>query len=208
MSLPTTFVEFKRKPCPVCGHRDRCKDSTVHPNDLVLCFRESGGSVNGFRRIKRTGECSTYIRVGSSADQGEDLVPTSRRQANLNDRAKRFSAAMPEERLQGIANELGVSAAALRALGVGWDGENPVFPEHDATNRVTAINARYPDGVKRVGHGQHRGLYIPDNLAALPDPVLLVEGASDAAACLTMDLNAVGRPNNNGGSRSRSGGEK
>jgi hypothetical protein len=44
-----------------------------------------------------------------------------------------------------------------------------------------------------------RGLVVPTTLKDLPDPVLLVEGASDVAACLTLGLAAVGRPSNTGG---------
>lgn len=45
-------------------------------------------------------------------------------------------------------------------------------------------------------YGGRRGLAVPDSLSDLPDPVLIVEGASDTAACLTLGLSAVGRASN------------
>lgn len=200
-TLPASFFEFKRGACPVCGHRGRCKNSGEHPNDLILCFRISADCVNGYRRIKTTRECTTFVRIGSPADRGESATRKPHGKSDLDGLAARFTAAMPADELERLACELGVDVDSLRALGIGWDGQNPVFPERDATARVTAINTRYSNGTKRVGPGQSRGLYIPDGLTALPAPVLIVEGASDAAACLTMGLAAVGRPNNNGGAR-------
>src|SRR5690606_20980511 len=44
-----------------------------------------------------------------------------------------------------------------------------------------------------------RGLTVPVDLRDRPDPVLVVEGASDVAACLAAGLAAVGRPSNMGG---------
>jgi len=47
--------------------------------------------------------------------------------------------------------------------------------------------------------GASRGLVAPRPLKERLGPVLLVEGASEVAACETVGLNAVGRPSNTGG---------
>lgn len=44
-----------------------------------------------------------------------------------------------------------------------------------------------------------RGLNIPCDFDQRTDPVFVVEGASDVAACVTLGLTAVGRPSNRSG---------
>ncbi|WP_419191362.1 YfjI family protein [Saltatorellus ferox] len=55
--------------------------------------------------------------------------------------------------------------------------------------------------MKGFPKGAARGLVVPEHLDDLPGPVLIVEGASDVAACLTLGLPAVGRPSNSAGSK-------
>ena len=48
MTLPHSsngFKERKGESCPICTHRGRCKYSTEHGDDLVLCFRLSDEAV-------------------------------------------------------------------------------------------------------------------------------------------------------------------
>jgi hypothetical protein len=194
------FRELKRGDrCAVCGHNGRCKVAT-DSDDLRLCFRASDERVNGFRRIKQTGECATYARIDSPADRAGAKGPTySRPVGDLNAAAQRYAQAMMDERLRTAADQLGVSAASLRAIDAGLNGDRLCFPERDADGNVVGINTRLPDGRKLVGKGQHRGLIIPSGFAELPDPALIVEGPSDTAACITMELTAVGRPMAKGG---------
>ncbi|MEK6677033.1 MAG: DUF3987 domain-containing protein [Planctomycetota bacterium] len=203
MILRNNFIEFKHESCPVCGHRGRCKNSAEHPGDLILCFRINDELIDGFRRVKSTSECTTYVRIGSSADRNGKPGGFSMERAspNLNEKAKQYAAALADEQVQHLANDLGVSAQSLRAINIGIVQGNPCFPERDASGNVVGTNVRHPDGSKRVGKGHRRGLIIPNELDSLPDPVLIVEGPSDVAACLTMGLTAVGRPNNTGGGK-------
>ncbi len=97
MSSRSDWIEIRSTPCPVCRKKRRCKRHRERPGDLVLCFRESAASMNGFRRIKSNGECSTYARVGSPADNGRPAAakvrPTTTRssETDLDALAKRYA---------------------------------------------------------------------------------------------------------------------
>jgi len=93
-----------------------------------------------------------------------------------------------------LAGSLGVSREALSDLMLHHDGRVPCFPERDAKGSVTTWNRRLPNGKKLAGKGEKRGLIYPDDIVKRPNPVLVAEGPSDAAALLTMGLTAVGRP--------------
>lgn len=215
--LRERFREIRRPAqCPVCEHAERCKRSVQHGDDLILCFRVSYDEVNGFRRIKKTGPCSTYVRIGSPSDSRETdsrhrpprtsrpvrcepSTPKTNDLPGLDALAARCASAVTDAQVDELAEGLGVSPTALRALDVGWNGRDFVFPERDASGTVVGLCRRLADGAKRVGKGHRRGLYVPRNLAELPDPAFIVEGASDVAACLSVGWAAVGRPNATGG---------
>ncbi|MGE3852279.1 MAG: hypothetical protein AB7K09_11090 [Planctomycetota bacterium] len=105
-------------------------------------------------------------------------------------------AKLSPRRADQLACELDVSTDAVRALGAGW---YPLWacwtwPMRDATGRVVGISTRDRRGQKRCLTHSRLGLFVPDNLAELPDPVLIVEGASDCCAAWDANLAAVGRP--------------
>lgn len=105
----------------------------------------------------------------------------------------------PDAMVADLARNLRVSEQSLRDIGiVACDGV-PAFPERDSDGVVLGYCRRMPNGAKRVRKNESRGIYITAKLPELPDPVLIVEGASDTAAALTMGLTAVGRPNARGG---------
>lgn len=97
-----------------------------------------------------------------------------------------------------LADALGVSAESLQALGFGWDHDRErwTIPERDHWHRVVGIATRAPDGAKGCLSGSHRGLALPTKLWKRdPDgPVYITEGASDAAALLTVGKCALARP--------------
>ncbi len=73
------------------------------------------------------------------------------------------------------------------------------FPERDGRGRVTGINRRYENGEKRAMAHSRRGLYLPDGYSVMPEPVLVPEGVSDAAALVAAGATAFGRPDAGGG---------
>lgn len=145
--------------------------------------------------------------------------PTANAAPDWAREAEAFAAAMTDEQRATLAAELGVSVDALAGVGVGWASEADLrrlnasgagwrenypsgayaFAERGGAGVVIGLTFRAADGRKGAPSGARRGLIIPATLADAPDPVLIVEGASDVAACLTLGLAAVGRPSNTGG---------
>ncbi len=100
-----------------------------------------------------------------------------------------------------LALKLGVSVQALRELWTGWDGKAWTFPERNSTGLIVGISRRFEDGSKRCATGSRRGLTYSETWRISGGPVLIVEGASDVAAGITLELSVIGRPSNIGGLR-------
>jgi hypothetical protein len=101
-----------------------------------------------------------------------------------------------EGHLDRLAAEMGLSDESLRRFRVGWrveDGSS-TWPMSDAFGRIIGINRRFWDGAKRIMPGQKAGLYLPDDLSVGPDaPLVVCEGATDAAAGRDLGFQCVGR---------------
>jgi hypothetical protein len=126
-------------------------------------------------------------------------------------------AALQSGKLAELAKQLGVTKQSLRALGAGYCegdqtataggviqyGPHYTFPELAGVNLLTVgICRRFLDGSKRSREGDGRGLYVPEGVKAEAlrrGYCLAVEGASDTAACYSMNIPAIGRPGNNSG---------
>ena len=90
----------------------------------------------------------------------------------------------------------------LLDLGVGWSDWHGgwAFPASDAAGRLIGISVRHRDGRKRLVAGSRNGLFLPWTLARRDPalPLIVCEGASDAAAAMALGgeaVRAVGRPN-------------
>ena len=183
------------RPCPICNKSDWCL--AAKDGSAAICPRIADGAVS------RAGDAG-WLHVLGDSRQPEILPPTSRPPARHRHdwpaRAKALTADCNEQ-LERLAEELGVSAAILEALGVGYDSRTCTwsFPERDGSGLVTGINARHASGEKRRLFGSRAGLTYVDHWHLCAGPVLLPEGASDAAALLTIGCCAVGRPSNNSG---------
>ena len=97
--------------------------------------------------------------------------------------------------LENFAKERGVSAKSLRMLGIGRDGDAWTFPERDAAGQVVGISRRTDRGRKLMVTGSKRGLTMPWPMHADESKyILVVEGASDAAAGFDLGFLTIGRP--------------
>lgn len=201
----------RHSPCRICGGPDNCKVSD--DGGAVWCGRVADGSV-------RQNAGGQYLhRLTDSRPQGLAARyehPSHRRQRASRQQDRERSRAvidwqwetrltlrhlhLPRKR-QELADKLGVSAAALERLRVGWSGRYDcwTFPERNAAGQIIGLSRRYPDGAKKQWPGGQRGLTFARDWLADSGSVFLVEGGSDTAAMLSVGLCAIGRPSNTGG---------
>ncbi len=185
-------------PCPVCAKRDWC---LIAPDGTAaICSRVES--------TKRCGEAGWLHRL---ADQPYKpyhrvirIVQISS-PATFTDFAERCRSSLAPARLSGFADSLGLSIDSLGALRVGWSADHGAwtFPMIDPiSGRVVGIRLRTRSGSKFAVRGSKDGLFIPATGSATDDIVLIVEGATDAAALLDMGFTSVvGRPSCSGGTR-------
>jgi hypothetical protein len=114
--------------------------------------------------------------------------------------AERFRLDLTDDGREHIARSLGVTADALRRLGVGWckNQQMTTWPMRDASGKIIGLRLRDPNtGAKRSVQGSAAGLFFDaDGIANIPSQsqVWIAEGASDTAALLSIGLDAVGIP--------------
>lgn len=182
----------KSAPCPVCDHPDWCSVGAK----VIHCMRmksdrpvESGGWLH-----KRDGTT--------------ELLPMStKRKPHLTDLVlhNRFAPLARHwwkdagDKTRELAEALGVAWYALDDIKCGWNGSEWTLPERNHAELFVGINRRFADGSKVCMVGSRRGLICSDAWTEYPGPVLIVEGASDTSAGITMGLSTIGRPNNTGG---------
>lgn len=197
----------RNEPCPICEKPDNCTVST----DGVWCW--CGRVPEGSDRQNGGGQWLHKLRDDDDDWRHRDWHWTSPRTSPLKRQAEKpahdwpklsdvaFSHPDAAQKRQVLANQLGVESVALERMGVGWDcpkRRQPhwTIPERDATGKVIGIATRLTTGGKRFETGGHRGLTFTDDWQGGDGPILLVEGGSDVAACLSMGCSVVGRPSN------------
>jgi len=180
--------------CPICKRHDWC----MVGDDAVLCMR-----IESQKPTKNGGWIWPLSETVASEWQH---VKVSRKPCRTNselDAIWRPRSIRWQEHgrceLDRLATVLGVTIMALWELNTGWDGKAWTFPERDEGGLVLGISRRFEDGHKRCAVGSRRGLTYSDRWNEPPGPVLLVEGASDVAAGITLGLSVIGRPSNRGG---------
>ncbi len=106
---------------------------------------------------------------------------------------RRWRKCCRSDQIARFAGELGVTPAALNSIGLGRTKDAWVFPERDGTGKVIGLGLRYASGRQIAMKGSRRGLTLPGAWRDFEAPILIVEGPTDAAACLTMGLPVIGR---------------
>lgn len=189
--------------CPVCGHRDAwcsCWDNNVAGN--ILCHRVASNvackSGDGWIHIRGDQPIrpQAYKTVRIPINTSQYIAPPG-----LQAEYRRYWETMTRDILQAIADLLGVSSASLILLGAGLrlkDGQFPngalVVPMYGPDRQLRGLKFRdLKTGEKKTNAGGHAGLYLPAKLQLNVVPLLVTEGASDAAAALTIGMPAMGR---------------
>ena len=193
------------RPCRLCGGPDNCEEIRGTKQDEVgwhvYCGRVSDGAISQ----NDGGQWLHFVRddaaiVPSRPVQTQKPInskPTSPYWAGV----VQIWVDVGREKLSELAAGLGVSVDSLRRLRVGFSRTDDAwtFPERNAAGELIGVSRRFQTGEKKRAHGASSGLTFADDWCAGDGPILLVEGGSDVAACLTMGLNAIGRPSNTGG---------
>lgn len=194
----------KANPCPVCGRPDWCLYSGPHDTPhAALCQRLESAKrcgEGGWLHVLR--DCgATWSGWRRTLPQAVDLAVSQPAAAGI---AAECAAGVQwlvdhPEPLERFAAGLGVSAEALRRLGVGYspDRRTWLFPMRTPAGEICGARLRLPSGRKLSIAGGREGLFVPDGIG--PDAVLLPEGPTDTAALLDLGFLVVGRPSCRGG---------
>lgn len=179
----------RQNPCPICDKPDWC---TLSPDSsLACCMRQDQGALkalsNGGWLHRLIDQPKPYRARPKPPTLAVIALPDLPR--------------MDASRMQKEAGALGVAPVALEMLDIRVHGGNPAFPMRDADNRVIGYRIRTQEGKKFSVNGSQNGLFIPQVETWKPkeEPLFIVEGPTDTAALLSLQLWAIGRPSNTGG---------
>ena len=180
------------EPCPICGREHFCMIGRVS----VLCTqlespKPSKAGFGWWHSYPNSAERPTFIPKPK---------PPRITDAELHAKWEPIlKSCKGMVKVAELAAELGVDHWSLEALGFAWDSTQYIIPTRNHRGLITGLDTRWKDGTKMVVPGSRRGLIYAKNWLDYTGPVLIVEGASDAAAALTMRLCVLGRPSNIGG---------
>jgi len=185
----------KSEPCVICGKPDWCL--RLADGSLAICARiesphparSSAGWVHRLREDDRAREYWRPVRRSATSSVHNP--------SNLGELSERLQRAMTEDAYRWLATRLGVSIESLHKLRVGWNSSKQSFsfPMREPNGRVCGIRYRSLDDSKFSERGGCEGLFFdPDGLSR--NYLLVVEGASDAAAAICLGFpSVVGRSN-------------
>lgn len=206
MSTKSDWIRAQRgRLCPLCKADKYCSwalgdDGQI---DAVCCTRPELADTGGYHELKRTADGrATIFKRGEKRTRG-GAGDSGSGGAGFAELVKSWQMELDGERLARFATLLGVTPDALKKLRIGWNAKRRAITFPEVNFRRAIIGVNYQDEIDRsrkwMARGSKRGLFVPTNLTSLPDPVLIVEGASDTAACVMCGLAAVGRPSDRGG---------
>lgn len=193
------FVKVsKTNRCQICGKPDWCM--VAKDGAAAICNRVPEGALkylpNGGGYLHRLSDAVHAVTRAMVSR----TIPVEEPTINAAALAREFYDKVDESALEKEASNLGVSTAALEFLGIGWAREHKAwsFPMCDGTGKTIGIRLRGKDGGKWAIRGSRSGLFIPSLLTG-DGPLFLVEGPTDTAALIDLDLDVIGRPSCNGG---------
>lgn len=184
-----------REQCPVCGKPDWC-----------LVARNGGAAICARTESARRAGAAGYLHRLPPGVAPPPPRPTYTPPkpppppVDLARTMEQARGAVSGTSLVRFAAELGVSKAALWALGIGQRSDEWLFPMRDADGDLVGIRRRLTDGRKLSVAGGREGLFIPTDVRAF-DPLLICEGPTDCAAALSLGFDAIGRPSCMGGAK-------
>ena len=173
-------------PCPMCHSTDWCQFG----DRAMKCMR-----VESVKACTSGGWYHFYDRPNP------DFLPKQRREVRAKKidafgLMQKFRANTKPHMFNCLAKDLGVTPESLMGLQCAWAGEYKAwaFPMKDGMDTTIGIRLRNAQGFKWAVTGSAQGIFIPNTEQQLI--VYLPEGPTDTAACLSIGLFAIGRPNN------------
>ena len=180
----------RNRPCPICGKTKWCGIAADGSAAICMVTESDKETANG-GWLHRLAGGPPQVR------QSSPLLPRPR-QRDLEQLAERWRRNLSDHRLELFAESLGVTAGSLRDLGIGWTGRSWSFPMVDGQRVVVGLRYRDPrTGAKWAERGGREGVFL--TAANRGGLLVVVEGPTDSAAALTLDLGVIGRPSCTGG---------
>lgn len=184
----------KANPCPCCGRTNWCEVSA--DGAVVICMR----SANDHPKTFKDGSVGYIHRLtGERTNPVTFRKPEPKVEIDAEGMMERWLKSTQSYRISDLATNLGVSASALMELRVAWAPEYSAyaFPMRDGSGRIVGIRLRNLAGKKWAVAGSKQGIFLP--WKEPENQAMVVEGPTDAAAGLTLNLFTVGRPSCSGG---------
>ena len=182
------FVRVSRKlRCPICGKHDWCGIS--YDGTIAICMRIQSG--------KTSGNGGWIHRIGDPVDR--TLIREAKRKKqhrpNFKKMHKELSESTKEENLYLFAEELGVTIDSLHRMNVVRHDRKKAwaFPMYNHIGDMTGLRLRSSWG-KWALDGSNAGLFTNRGEQFDSELWLVVEGATDTAAAISLEFNTVGRP--------------
>jgi hypothetical protein len=185
----------KRRRCPICGRADWCliaSDSSV-----AICPRTPQGAL---RQMGEAGFVHVLDRDRHQANESARKYqpPPQPVIVNWEPRIESYERNLDRQSLESLAVSLRVRASSLAGLSIGFSHMHDAFtfPMRDANNVVIGVRLRNIRGEKWSVTSSRNGLFIPTLTAEwwseCPE-VYVVEGPTDTAAMLDLQLPTIGR---------------
>ena len=184
----------REKLCPICRKPDWCTIS----GDAACCMR-----IKSDRRMSNGGWLHRLdwdlfhdaVMRPSKPPVPKAYLPS----LSIGTTWVQFARTTSENDLWRLSTLLSLTSDSLWAMGAcwAWPHEAWGFPMFDDMEQFAGIRLRSEDGDKWSLRGGRQGIFIPD--AEVPEHVVICEGPTDAAAALSVDIYALGRPSCTGG---------
>lgn len=171
----------RKHPCRICSKVDWC----TYQADADCCMRV---------------ESSTPMKNGGWLHKSDGPIPyvppprkaIQERPPNLAALWSLWSSQTDFHQIDGLAMSLGVDAEALGLIGCARADSAWAFQMKNAAGEMIGIRLRDDSGNKWAVRGSKQGLFLSEFGC---EPVAyVVEGPTDAAAALTIELSVIGRP--------------
>lgn len=179
--------------CPICQKPDWCMVAV--DDSAAICSRVESSKPAGRAGWLHQLRDDDWQRPTWRAVKRQPEV--SRPSVNMLDIAKLCCRSIRPTSLSWLANELGLSIESLRLLRVGWNEDRNAFsfPMREPNGNVCGIRYRAYSGAKFAETRSREGLFFcPRKIKR--DYLLIVEGASDAAAVMDLGFaSVIGRAN-------------